>query len=124
MDAAGPHSGRAPPPLRDLSKRVRAARLGRRRRPAAGAARLRGGGALYFAHLRSAVCDRDLDIGAELEALHQPPRPHHVVPIGPSIAWAPAYLAVAAADWIGGMTRRSTRDAGAARGLTGAYVEA
>src|SRR5207245_3861381 len=53
-------------------------------------------GALYFAHLRSVVFDHDLDIAAELDALHQPPRPHHVVPVGPAIAWAPAYLAVAA----------------------------
>jgi hypothetical protein len=81
-------------------------------------------GALYFAHLRSLVFDRDLDIAAELEALHQPPRPHHVVPIGPAIAWAPAYLAVAAADWIGGFLGRSRADVGAARGLGGAYVQA
>jgi hypothetical protein len=81
-------------------------------------------GALYFAHLRSVVFDRDLEIAAELDALHQPPRPHHVVPIGPAIAWAPAYLAVAAIDWIGGVTGRWTPDAGVARGLTGAYVQA
>src|SRR5262249_61187496 len=42
-------------------------------------------GALYFSHLRSVVFDRDLDIAAELEVLRQPPRPHHVVPIGPAI---------------------------------------
>ena len=59
-------------------------------------------GALYFAHLRSIVFDRDLDIAAELDALRQPPRPHHVVPIGPAIVWAPAYLVVAAADAIAG----------------------
>jgi hypothetical protein len=81
-------------------------------------------GALYFAHLRSVVFDHDLDIAAELDALHQPPRPHHVVPIGPAIVWAPAYLAVAAIDWIGGVTGRWTPDAGVARGLTGAYVQA
>src|SRR5713101_3138485 len=81
-------------------------------------------GALYFAHLRSVVFDHDLDIAAELEALHQPPRPHHVVPIGPAIAWAPAYLAVAAIDWVGGVRGRPTPDAGAVRGLTGAYVRA
>jgi hypothetical protein len=81
-------------------------------------------GALYFAHLRSIVFDRDLDIASELDVLRQPPRPHHVVPIGPAIAWAPAYLAVAAADWLGGITGRSSPDAGASRGLTGAYVQA
>ena len=50
-------------------------------------------GALYFAHLRSVVFDHDLEIAQELDALHQPQRPHHVIPIGPAIAWAPAYLA-------------------------------
>src|SRR5262249_47801918 len=81
-------------------------------------------GALYFAHLRSVVFDRDLDIAPELEVLRQPPRPHHVVPIGPAIAWAPAYLVVAAADWIGGRSGVGAHDAGAARGLGRAYVEA
>src|SRR5258708_10780563 len=85
---------------------------------------IRSDGALYFAHLRRVVFDRDREIAAELDALHQPPRPHHVVPIGPAIAWAPAYLAVAAIDWIGGVTGRWTPDAGVARGLTGAYVQA
>lgn len=78
-------------------------------------------GALYFAHLRSLVFDRDLDITAELAALHQPPRPHHVVPIGPAIAWAPAYLAVAAVDSIGGSHRGPAEPL---RGLTGPYVQA
>jgi hypothetical protein len=81
-------------------------------------------GALYFSHLRSLVFDRDLDITAELEALHQPPRPHHVVPIGPAILWAPAYLAVAAVDWLGSVAGRGGADAGPARGLGGAYVQA
>jgi hypothetical protein len=80
-------------------------------------------GALYFAHLRSIVFDRDFDIAAELEALRQPPRPHHVVPIGPAIVWAPAYLTVAAADWVGGAAgRRVDRDG--LRGLGDAYVKA
>lgn len=81
-------------------------------------------GALYFSHLRSLVFDRDLDITAELAVLHQPPRPHHVVPIGPAILWAPAYLAVAAVDGIGRAAGHGGADAGAARGLTGAYVQA
>ena len=80
-------------------------------------------GSLYFAHLRSVVFDRDLEIAPELEVLRQPPRPHHVVPIGPAIAWAPAYLAVAAADWASGAAGAS-HATGVARGLTGAYVQA
>ena len=58
-------------------------------------------GALYFAHLRSLVFDHDLQIDPEIQALALPPRPHHVIPIGPSIVWAPAYLIVALVDWIG-----------------------
>jgi hypothetical protein len=81
-------------------------------------------GALYFAHLRSVVFDRDLDIAAELDVLRQPPRPHHVVPIGPAIAWAPAYLAVAAADSLGRIGGIGAHAGGTARGLTAAYVEA
>jgi hypothetical protein len=80
-------------------------------------------GALYFSHLRSVVFDRDLEIAPELEVLHQPPRPHHVVPIGPAIAWAPAYLAVATADWLSGAAG-ATHATGTARGLAGAYVQA
>jgi hypothetical protein len=81
-------------------------------------------GSLYFAHLRSVVFDRDLEIGPELDVLRQPPRPHHVIPIGPAIVWAPAYLAVAAIDGIGGAARAWTRETGPALGLTGAYVQA
>ncbi len=39
--------------------------------------------ALYFAHLRSLVFDHDLQIDPEIQALGLPPRPHHVIPIGP-----------------------------------------
>src|SRR5262249_40936133 len=80
-------------------------------------------GALYFSHLRSVVFDRDLEITPELAVLRQPPRPHHVVPIGPAIAWAPAYLVVAAADWASGAAG-AAHVMGPARGLTGAYVQA
>jgi hypothetical protein len=45
------------------------------------------------------------------------------VPIGPAIAWAPAYLAVAAADWLAGAAGGAT-DTGVARGLGPPYVEA
>ena len=81
-------------------------------------------GALYFAHLRSIVFDHDLEIAPELDALHQPQRPHHVIPIGPAIVWAPAYLAVAAVDRIGSATGAWTRAQGTDLGLTGAYVQA
>jgi len=81
-------------------------------------------GALYFAHLRSVVFDHDLDIAREMDALRQPQRPHHVVPIGPAIAWAPAYLAVAAVDRLGSAAGAWTRATGADLGLTGAYVQA
>ncbi len=79
-------------------------------------------GALYFAHLRSVVFDGDLDIGPEIAALGQPPRPHHVVPIGPAIVWAPAYLLVAAGDWIGAAAGMWTRPAGVAVGLGWWYI--
>jgi len=81
-------------------------------------------GSLYFAHLRSIVFDHDLEIAPELDALHQPQRPHHVVPIGPAIVWAPAYLAVAAVDRIGSAAGAWTRTEGIDLGLTGAYVQA
>jgi hypothetical protein len=55
-------------------------------------------GVTYFAQLRSLVFDRDLDVAREFAILGQPPRPNHVVPIGPTLIWAPLYLAVAAVD--------------------------
>jgi hypothetical protein len=55
-------------------------------------------GALYFAHLRSLLFDGDLDITRELQILNLPPREHHVVPLGPTILWAPFYLLVWAVD--------------------------
>jgi hypothetical protein len=58
-------------------------------------------GVTYFTQLRSLVFDRDLDVAAEFAFLNQPPRPNHVVPIGPLLIWAPMYLAVAAVDTIG-----------------------
>ncbi|PYR49087.1 MAG: hypothetical protein DMF95_12990 [Acidobacteria bacterium] len=72
---------------------------------------------MYFAHLRSVVFDGDLDIGPEIAALGQPARPHHVVPIGPAIVWAPAYLLVASGDWSGAAAGMWTRPAGVALGL-------
>ncbi len=81
-------------------------------------------GALYFAHLRSIVFDHDLEITAEIDALHQEHRPHDVVPIGPAIVWAPAYLTVAALDRIGSGAGAWTRAAGTHLGLTAGYVQA
>ena len=47
-------------------------------------------GVTYFAQLRSVIFDRDLDVAAEFAYLGQPPRPNHVVPIGPGAAVAAA----------------------------------
>lgn len=58
-------------------------------------------GVTYFAHLRSVVFDRDLDVAREFAILGQPPRPTHVVPIGPLLVWTPFYLSVAGVDGLG-----------------------
>lgn len=58
-------------------------------------------GVTYFAQLRSLVFDRDLDVAREFAILGQPPRPNHVVPIGPTLIWTPLYLAVAVVDAVG-----------------------
>jgi len=58
-------------------------------------------GVTYFAQLRSVIFDRDLDVAAEFATLGQPPRPNHVVPIGPSLLWLPLYLVVATVDSLG-----------------------
>src|SRR6266536_4653965 len=81
-------------------------------------------GALYVAHLLSLVFDHDLQIDPELRFLGLPPRPHHVIPIGPTILWAPLYLMVAIGDWLGAAAGLWTRASGVALGSTWAYVEA
>lgn len=81
-------------------------------------------GSLYFAHLRSLIFDRDLQIGPEMDFLRLPQRPHHVVPIGPSILWAPLYAIVALGDWLGAAIGLWPRAAGVALGLTPAYMRA
>ena len=58
-------------------------------------------GVIYFSQLRSVIFDRDLDVAAEFAYLRQPPRPSHVVPIGPTFVWLPLYLVVAAVDAVG-----------------------
>jgi hypothetical protein len=77
-------------------------------------------GGLYFANLRSIVFDHDLQIRPELAVLDLSDRPHSIVPVGPSVVWAPLYLLVAAVDWLVG----PSPTAGAAHGLQGAYVRA
>lgn len=82
-------------------------------------------GVTYFAQLRSLVFDRDLDVAREFTVLGQPPRPNHVVPIGPTLLWAPLYLLVAAGDALGRMIGvwRAPADS-ATLGLTTPYVRA
>jgi hypothetical protein len=58
-------------------------------------------GVIYFTQLRSALFDRDLDVAREFAFLQQPPRPSHVVPIGPTFIWLPLYASVAAVDAAG-----------------------
>ena len=58
-------------------------------------------GVIYFSQLRSVIFDQDLDVAAEFTHLGQPPRPYHVVPIGPTLVWLPLYLVVAAIDLAG-----------------------
>jgi len=81
-------------------------------------------GCLYFSYLRSIVFDHDLQIGPEVAFLNLPPRPHYVVPVGPAIVWAPAYLIVSVVDWIGAALGAWTRPNDVGLGLTGAYVRA
>lgn len=82
-------------------------------------------GVTYFAQLRSLVFDRDLDVAREFGVLGQPPRPNHVVPIGPTLLWAPLYLAVTLVDGLGRAAGlwRAPEDP-AALGLTLPFVRA
>ena len=82
-------------------------------------------GVIYFSQLRSVLFDRDLDVAAEFAFLGQPPRPSHVVPIGPTFVWLPLYLAVAVVDVTGlalGWWNAAAESAGA--GLTLPYIRA
>jgi hypothetical protein len=58
-------------------------------------------GVTYFSQIRSVIFDRDLEVTAEFAHLGQPPRPNHVVPVGPSLLWLPLYLGVTVVDWLG-----------------------
>jgi hypothetical protein len=82
-------------------------------------------GVIYFSQLRSVIFNRDLNVAAEFAYLGQPPRPYHVVPIGPTFVWLPLYLAVAAVDAVGrllGLWRGPADTIGL--GLTLPYVRA
>jgi hypothetical protein len=82
-------------------------------------------GVIYFTQLRSVLFDRDLDVAAEFAYLQQPPRPAHVVPIGPTFVWLPLYAAVAVVDTAGralGVWSAPSDPAGV--GLTLPYVRA
>ena len=82
-------------------------------------------GVIYFSQLRSVIFDGDLDVAAEFAFLQQPPRPSHVVPIGPTFVWLPLYAGVAAVDAVGralGAWSAPAEPAGI--GLTLPYVRA
>jgi hypothetical protein len=82
-------------------------------------------GVIYFTQLRSVLFDRDLNVAAEFAYLGQPPRPYHVVPIGPTIVWLPLYLGVAAADAVGrSLGAWPAPSEGVALGLTLPYIRA
>jgi hypothetical protein len=82
-------------------------------------------GVIYFTQLRSVIFDRDLDVTAEFAALGQPPRPYHVVPLGPTFVWVPLYLAVAVVDAAGRAAGLWTAPGDSVRlGLTLPYVRA
>lgn len=82
-------------------------------------------GVIYFTQLRSLLFDGDLNVAAEFAYLGQPPRPSHVVPIGPTLVWVPLYLAVATIDAAGRASGLVAQPAAAiAVGLTEPYVRA
>ncbi len=82
-------------------------------------------GVIYFSQLRSVIFDRDLNVSAEFAFLGQPPRPSHVVPIGPTFIWLPLYGAVVAVDAVGRSLGVWSAPAEAtALGLTLPYVRA
>ena len=82
-------------------------------------------GVIYFSQLRSVIFDRDLNVAAEFAFLNQPPRPYHVVPIGPTFVWFPLYICVAGFDAVGRALGWSAAPADPAGiGLTLPYVRA
>jgi len=82
-------------------------------------------GVIYFSQLRSVIFDRDLDVAAEFAFLGQPPRPYHIVPIGPTLVWLPLYLAVTVVDTAGRtLGLWAAPEDSIAMGLTLPYVRA
>jgi hypothetical protein len=82
-------------------------------------------GVIYFTQLRSVLFDGDLDVAREFAYLEQPPRPAHVVPIGPIPVWLPFYLVVAGVDALGRAMGLWPAPADPiALGLTAPYVRA
>lgn len=82
-------------------------------------------GVIYFTQLRSVIFDGDLDVAAEFAFLQQPPRPSHIVPVGPTFVWLPLYLSVAAVDAAGrGLTLWGGPADTAGIGLTLPYIRA
>jgi hypothetical protein len=64
----------------------------------------RGDSVRYFEHLHSLAFDRDLDYANDARLLDVPTRPN-VFPVGPAIAWSPAFLVaqlyVVGSNWRG-----------------------
>jgi hypothetical protein len=81
-------------------------------------------GVIYLTQLRSVLFDGDLDVAAEFAFLAQPPRPSHVVPIGPTIVWLPLYLAVAVVHWLARVIGIAAPEGGVSLGLTLPYIRA
>jgi hypothetical protein len=82
-------------------------------------------GVIYFTQLRSLLFDGDLQVTREFAYLNQPPRPAHVVPIGPVPVWLPLYLTVAGVDALGRAVGWWSAPADpVALGLTTPYVRA
>jgi hypothetical protein len=82
-------------------------------------------GVIYFTQLRSVIFDHDFDVTREFLYLQQPPRPAHIVPIGPVPVWLPLYLIVAVADTTGRSAGWWSAPADpVAIGLTTSYVRA
>lgn len=80
-------------------------------------------GCIYLSYLRSAVFDGDLQIAGELAFLGLPERLHHVVPLGPALAWLPAYVTVFVIDQAGVLAGSWGRSGpGVGQGLTGSYL--
>jgi hypothetical protein len=81
-------------------------------------------GVIYLTQLRSVIFDGDLEVASEFAFLQQPPRPSHVVPLGPTVVWLPLYLAVASVHWLARAIGFADPQNGASIGLTLPYIRA